>query len=523
MFRLHERGTTFGTEVRGGVVTFLTLSYILFVQPAVLAAAGMPANDVFVATCVGSALACFLMGVMANYPIALAPAMGHNFFFAFTVCMAVPVGMGFSWHEALFANFLAGSFFVAVSVFGLREAVMTAVPDSLKYAIAVGIGLLIAFVGLQYGGLVQNSPAVMVRLGDLRSPVALTVLAGLVITAILTALKLRGAILAGILATAAIALAVDCANPAYYRPDGLEVITEAQFLERAGVTTGAVDASRPVQPKDVRVVLARPPANTEGGWLGRVIALPDLPRTTFGAIFKDPLSLFRNHSPADVLLVMFIFFFLALFDTVGTLIGVSERAGLLDERGRLPRARQALLADAIGTVIGTVMGTSTITSYVESAAGVREGARTGLAAIVAGVLLLAALVLAPVVEMIGGGAQFVHVSTGETLRQVVAGTPVEVKFFPVIAPVLIIIGVMMMGTVRRIPWDDFAEAIPAFLTIVVMQFSLSITDGIAWGFISFALLRVVTGRARELHVLVIVFAILFVIQYVARSLLIGQA
>jgi AGZA family xanthine/uracil permease-like MFS transporter len=460
------------------------------------------------------------MALLANYPIALAPAMGHNFFFVFTVCSAIPLGMGFTWQEALLANFLSGAFFVAVSLFGLREAVMTAVPDSLKYAIAVGIGLLIAFVGLQYGGLVQNSPAVLVRLGDLRSPVALTVLAGIGIAAILAAVRFRAAVLVAILATALIALAVDAFQPRYHQPDGLEVITEAQFLERAGVTHGAANPATPVPPDQVRVVLAQPRESPT--LVGRVLALPDLPRTTFAAIFRDPLALFRDHSVADVVLVIFVFFFLDLFDTVGTLIGVSERAGLLDDRGRLPRARQALLSDAIGTVIGTVMGTSTITAYVESAAGVREGARTGLAAIVAGALLLGSLVFAPVVEMIGMGAHFVHAGTGEALRQVVAGTPIEVKFYPVIAPILMLIGVMMMGTVSRIRWDDFAEAIPAFLTIVAMQFSLSITDGIAWGFISYTVLKIVTGRARELHVLVIVFAVLFVAQYVARALLMAS-
>jgi AGZA family xanthine/uracil permease-like MFS transporter len=521
MFQLRERGTSLWTEVRGGLVTYLTLSYILFVQPAVLAATGMPTNDVFVATCVASAIACFLMALLANYPIALAPAMGHNFFFAFTVCGLVPLGMGFSWQEALFANFLAGAFFVAVSIFGLREAVMTAVPDGLKYAIAVGIGLLIAFVGLQYGGLVQNHPAMLVRLGDLRSPVALVVLAGVAIAAVLAARNVRGAILISILATAIIAWAVGKMEPRYYLPDGLEVITKAQHLERAGVTKGAANPVPAIPPADVRVVLAKP--RDSGSWAGRIVSLPEAPRTTFAAIFRDPLALFRDHGPADVLLVMFIFFFLALFDTVGTLIGVSERAGLMDASGRLPRARQALLADAVGTVVGTIFGTSTITSYVESAAGVREGARTGLAAIVVGILLLASLAFAPLVEMIGGGAHLVQAGTAEELVQVVAGTPIEVRFYPVIAPVLIVIGVMMMGTVCRIKWEEYDEAIPAFLTIVVMQFSLSITDGIAWGFISYTLLKVVTGRARQLHWLVGLFAVLFLAQYVARAMLIGAA
>lgn len=514
MFHLREHHTTVLTEVRGGVVTFLTLSYILFVQPAVLSAVGMPRNDVFVATCVASAAACFLMGLLANYPIALAPAMGHNFFFAFTVCL----GMGFTWQEALAANCLSGLAFIGISAFGLREAVMHAVPESLKYAIAVGIGLLIAFVGLQYGGLVQRSPAVLVQLGDLTSPVALVVLAGIAITAILAARGFRGAVLVGILATALMAVAVDYARPAYHQPAGLEVVTEAQFLQRAGVVKAPAGPAAPVPAADVRVILAQP--READGWWNRIVALPEWPSTTLLAL--DPVGLFRNHRWPEVLLVIFILFFLDLFDTVGTLIGVAERAGLVGPDGRLPRARQALLSDALGTVAGALMGTSTITSYVESAAGVREGARTGLAAIVVGVLLLASLLFSPLVEMIGMGTHFVHAGTGEALRQVVAGTAIEVKFYPVIAPVLVIIGVMMMGTVARIPWDDFAEAIPAFLTIVVMQFSLSITDGIAWGFISYTLLKIVTRRTADLHALVVVFAALFVAQYVARACLIGM-
>jgi len=513
MFGLSEHRTTVGAEVRGGLVTFLTLSYIVFVQPAVLAAAGMPPADVFFATCVCSAFACFLMGLLANYPFALAPGIGTNFFFAFTVCGV----MGVAWHEALAANLIAGVVFLGLSFFGLREAVMHAVPDGLKYAIAVGIGLLIAFVGLQYGGIVQNSPAVLVRLGDLTSPVVLVVLVGVVLTAALTAIGFRASILVGIIGTAVLALVVSQWEPAYHQPDGLEVITEAQYLERIGVTKGRVDAATPVPPEKARVILAEPrEAET---WWSRIVAAPAWPATTLGAVFDDPLAVFRRHGFFSVLLVVFIFFFLDMFDTIGTLIGVAERAGFLDAGGRLPRARWALFSDAVGTVSGALVGTSTITTYVESAAGVREGARTGLAAVVTGVLLLLALFVAPLVEMVGMGAHIVHAETGEALRQVVAGTPVEVKFYPVIAPVLVVIGVMMMGSVRKIQWDDYAEAIPAFLTIVIMQFSLSIAEGIAWGFISYVLLKLVTRRARDLHWLVVLFAVLFVAQYVARAVL----
>ena len=517
MFRLRESGATVWGEVRGGLVTFLTLSYILFVQPAVLAAAGMPPGDVFFATCVCSAAACFLMGLLANYPFALAPAMGHNFFFAFMVCAAAPIGMGFTWQEALMANLVAGAAFLALSFFGLREAVMHAVPDGLKYAIAVGIGLLIAFVGLQYGGIVQNSPAVLVRLGDLTNPLVLVVLAGIVVTSVLLVLRFRAAILLGILATAVLALVLG--HVAYHPADGLELVTEHDYLVRVGAVAGDPSAVKPVPPDEARVILAEP---REAEHLtGRIISLPALPEHTLLAVFDRPGALFTAHPLADVLLVIFIFFFLDLFDTVGTLIGVSERAGFLDERGRLPRARQALFSDAAGTVLGTLVGTSTITTYVESAAGVREGARTGLAAVVTGVLLLLALFFAPLVEAVGMGAHVVHAGTGEVLRQVARGTPVEVRFYPVIAPVLVVVGVMMMGSVRKIAWDDYTEAIPAFLTVVVMQFSLSITDGIAWGFIAYALLKTVTGRFHDLHGLVVLFAFLFIAQYAARAFLMG--
>jgi AGZA family xanthine/uracil permease-like MFS transporter len=502
MFRLRERGTSVGAEVRGGLVTFLTLSYILFVQPAILSAAGMPHEDVFFATCVCSALACFLMGLAADYPFALAPAMGHNVFFVFTVCFA----MGFTWQEALAANLMAGLAFVALSFFGFRAAIMHAVPTSLKYAIAVGIGLLIAFVGLQYGGVVARQPVVLVRLGNFASPVVLVTLAGIALTAVLLVLRLKGAVLLGIVGTAVVALAVTYGLEPQARPEaGLELIPAEHLSARQ-----AGQAVAPVAPEEVRLVLAEWPG--EFHW-------PRLPTTTWWAFsFRD---LFTRHGLADVLLVAFIFFFLDLFDTVGTLIGVSERAGFLDADGRLPRARWALFSDAVGTVIGAVVGTSTITTYVESAAGVKEGARTGLAAIVTGLLLLASLLLAPLVQVFGKGVQFIHADTGAVLVQVAAGTGAVVNFYPVIAPVLVIIGVMMMASVRTINWFDYDEAIPAFLTIVVMQFSLSITDGIAWGFISYALLKVVAGRGREIHGLVALFAVLFVAMYVARVLLGG--
>jgi len=511
MFRLREHHTTVASEVRGGVVTFLTLSYILFVQPAVLHDAGMPRGDVFFATCVCSALACFLMGLLTNYPFALAPGMGSNFFFAYTVCL----GMGFAWYEALTANLIAGGLFLALSFVGLREAVMHAVPEGLKYAIAVGIGLLIAFSGLQWGGIVQNSTATLVQLGPLTSPVVLVSLVGIALTAVLMTLRLRAAILIGILGTALVALAVSHGGGLAYRPaNDLEVIPAARMGDRAAaLAKGEADPVRPVDPAKVRMVLAEWPR--EWRW-------PSWPTETFGAALTRGADLFRNRSGTAILLVIFIFCFLDMFDTVGTLIGVGERAGFLDAQGHLPRARWALFSDAAGTVTGAIGGTSTITTYIESAAGIESGARTGLAAIVTGLCLLAALLVSPLVHVIGAGVQFVHAETGEALVQVAAGKVAVVPFRPVIAPVLVLIGVMMVGSVAKIRWGDYSEAIPAFLAIVIMQFSFSITDGIAWGFIAYVLLKLVTGRAREIHWIVGLFAVLFVVQYVARATLIGS-
>jgi len=510
MFRLREHGTTVAAEVRGGVVTFLTLSYILFVQPAVMSDAGMPREDVFFATCVCSALACFLMGLLANYPFALAPGMGSNFFFTYTVCLL----MGFTWYEALAANLIAGGVFLALSFVGLREAVMRAVPEGLKYAIAVGIGLLIAFSGLQWGGIVQNSSATLVRLGSLTSPVVWVSLVGIALTAVLMALRFKAAILVGILGTALLALVVSHGGLAYRPAAGVEVIPASQLGERAAALgRHEADPVRAVDPAQVKMVLAEWPEEWH---------LPSWPRETFGAALTRGMDLFRHHDGLAVVLVIFIFFFLDMFDTVGTLIGVGERAGFLDAEGHLPRARWALFSDAAGTVAGALGGTSTITSYVESAAGIESGARTGLAAIVTGLCLLAALLVAPLVQVVGAGVQFVHAATGEALAQVAAGGVTVVPLRPVVAPVLVLIGVMMMGAVVKIRWDDYSEAIPAFLAIIIMQFSFSITDGIAWGFIAYVLLKLLTGHAREIHGLVALFAVLFVVQYIARAILIGS-
>jgi AGZA family xanthine/uracil permease-like MFS transporter len=430
-FALEEHGTTVRTEVLAGVTTFLATAYIIFVQPAVLSAAGMDFGAVMTATCLASALATLLMALLANYPIAVAPAMGHNFFFAFTLV----VGMKIPWQVALGAVALAGLLFVLTAGIGLRERVIAALPKTLQHAIAAGIGLLIAMIGLQWSGLIVAAPGTIVGLGDLTRPPTLLALAGLAVTSILVARGARGAILWGMAITAA-----------------------------AGLATGLVR---------YHGVVSLPPS----------LAPTLLRLDVLGAL-----------APA-VLPAVVVFFFLALFDSVGTLVGVAGRAGLL-AGGRLPRARQALLADAIGTVAGAALGTSTVTAYIESATGVAVGGRTGLAALVTAALFLLALPFAPLVRTIGGGVD----AGGVTL-------------YPVVAPALLIVGTLMLQEVRHVEWDDATEAIPAFLTMVVMPLAVSITEGIAFGFVAFSVLKLATGRGREVHWIVYTFAVLFVLRY----------
>ncbi len=432
LFKLENHGTSVKIEAVAGVTTFMTLSYILFVQPTVLAACGMDFNAVLAATCISSALASFIMGLYANYPIALAPGMGQNFFFAYTVVLQ----MGISWEKALGAVFLSGALFLILSFFGFREKVIDGIPDSLKEAIAVGIGLFIALIGFQWAGIVVGSPGTLLALGKLTSrPVLLSIL-GMFLTIVLMARRVRGAILWGILGTAA-----------------------------CGLMLGVVR------------------------YHGFVGPIPSIAPTFMKLDIAGAFNL-------GLVSVVFIFFFLALFDSVGTLIGVSNQAGLL-VGGKLPRAKQALTADAFGSVSGALLGTSTVTAYVESAAGVAEGGRTGLANIVTGGLMLLSLFLHPLSRMIGEGYPLAD----------------GARLYPVVAPALIIIGSLMLRNVSRIRWDDITEAVPAFFTMVLMPFSFSITEGISFGFVSYALLKLVSGRWREVHWIVYLFAVLFLLRY----------
>jgi AGZA family xanthine/uracil permease-like MFS transporter len=433
-FHVTSHGTTVRTEVVAGATTFLTMAYIIFVQPVVLSAAGMDAGAVMVATCVASGIATLLMAWLANYPIGVAPAMGHNFYFAYSVV----IGMQVPWPVALGGVAIAGVIFILTAGVGLRERLITAIPQSLKHAIAVGIGLLIATIGLQWAGVIVGAPGTLVTLGSLHSPGVLLSLFGLAVMALLLAWRVAGALFWGILLTAA-----------------------------AGLAAGLVH---------YQGILGRPPS----------LAPTFLKLDLAGALNPSMVA------------VIFVFFFLALFDSVGTLVGVAEQAGLMRD-GQLPRARGALMADAVGTVVGAGLGTSTVTAYIESATGVSAGGRTGLAAVVTALLFFLSLFFFPLVRMIGGGYL----------------TPAGTTLYPVAAPALVLVGTMMMRGVRSIQWDDLTEAIPSFLTIIVMPLAVSITDGIAFGFLSYAFLKLGTGRGREAHWLVYLFAALFLVRYVA--------
>ncbi len=433
LFGLKEQGTTPGREIAAGLTTFMTMSYIIFVQPAVLGAAGMDPGAVMVATCLASAVGTLLMAFLANYPIAMAPAMGHNFYFTYIVVLT----LGYTWQEALGAVFVAGLIFILLSTVGLRETLMNVLPGCLKNGIPVGIGLLITLVGLEWSGIVAAHPVTYVTLGKLKSTPTLVSILGLVVMATLLALRVRGAVLIGILVTAA-----------------------------AGLAFGVIEFGG---------IAAAPPSLD-----------PTLFKLSIPNVFKDP----------HLITVIFVFLFLDLFDTIGTLIGVSQQGGLMKD-GKLPRARRALLSDAIATSSGALLGTSTVTSYVESAAGISAGGRTGLTGVVAAALFLLAIFLSPLVHTIGAGID----AGGVTL-------------YPVIAPALIIVGSMMFKNVIHVEWEDYTESIPAFLTLIMMPLTFSITEGISFGVISYALLKLLSGKGKKVHWLIYLFAVLFVARYV---------
>jgi adenine/guanine/hypoxanthine permease len=431
IFRLSARGTNVRTEVIAGVTTFLTMAYIIFVQPAVLSTdlAGQPTGldlgAVLVATCVGSALASILMGLVADYPIALAPGMGENFFFVTVVMALAKLGVPDPWQTTLGMVFLSGVAFILLTVLRVREAVIDAISPGMRNGIAVGIGLFIASIGLQHAGLIVGKPGTLVGLtGHLWSPDIAVFAIGLFTAAVLLVRGVRGALLWGIAVSAVAALALG--RIAYTGLLG--------FPEVHGRAAFSMNIGRALDP----------------------VLLP----------------------------FVIVFLFMGLFDTVGTLVGVAEQAGLMEDN-RLPRANRALLVDATGITAGACLGTSTITCYIESAAGVAVGGRTGLTAVVTGVLFLAALLVGPLVKMIA-------------------------SYPPITAPALVLVGTMMMGNVRKIAWNDPSEALPVFLTIAGIPLSASIADGLALGFVSYPVVKLLGGRGREVHGLSYVIAVLLV-------------
>ena len=426
-FNLKENNTTPRTEILAGITTFMTMAYILAVNPDILSATGMDKGAVFTATVLSAFVATLVMALYAKLPFALAPGMGLNAFFAFTVVL----GMGHSWQFALTAVFIEGLIFIILTAFNIREMIVNSIPMNMKHAISVGIGLFIAFIGLKNAGIIVSSPATFVTLGDVTNITenggAAVALITLVITGVLLALNVKGALLYGILIGAVIGLPV-------------------------GVTT--LPTSFEFTPPSLSPILMK------FEWT-QILTL-------------------------DMLVVVFTFLFVDMFDTVGTLIGVSSKANMLDKEGRVPRVKQALMADAVGTTVGAMLGTSTVTTYVESAAGVSEGGRTGLTSLTVAGLMLLALFLSPVFLMIPGAAT---------------------------APALILVGAMMMTPVKNINFDDFTESIPAFLTIVMMPLTYSISEGILFGVLSFVLLKVLTGKFKDISIVTIVLAVLFVLKF----------
>ena len=447
-FGFAERGTNLRTEVIAGLTTFMTMAYIIFVNPAILGTqgTGLPISGVFFATCVAAALASIAMGVFANYPVALASGLGLNAIVAFTLIL----GLGLSWQQAMAVVVLEGVLVTILVLSNLREAVMNAIPMSLKFAIAVGIGLFIAFIGLKNAGIVVQNPETYLALDDFTKGPVLLAAFGLILTLALVAREIRGGILAGI------------------------------------IITGVVGMVFGIVPLPQGIVDFKFDTSTIGGG---VLAVPEVLR----------LSLVP---------VIFALFMTDFFDTMGTVIAVGEEGRLLDEEGRPPRLKRILLVDALAAVGGGALGASSVTSYIESGSGVAEGGRTGMASVVVGLLFLLALPFSPLISVFGGSVPIPGPEGGSE----------QIFVSPVTAPALVVVGFLMMTTVRLIPWDRFDEAIPAFLTILTLPLTFNISYGIGFGFISYVLIKLARGRPREVHPLLYVVAVLFALAFVWPAL-----
>ena len=446
MFKLKENNTTVRTEILAGITTFMTMAYILAVNPNMLSAAGMDREAVLIATCLASFVGTLAMAFLANYPFALAPGMGLNAYFAYTVCGQ----MGYSWKIALMAVFVEGLIFIVLSLTNVREAIFNAIPSSLKKGVGAGIGLFIAFIGLQGAHLVVNSDSTLTTYVDFagnwhtQGICAVLALIGLIITVILYVKGIKGSILIGIIATWILGMICEAL--------GVYVVDAESGFYSLYPALGMTDFSS----------------------IGK----------TFGQCFTGDFSGVRIF---DFIVILLSFLFVDMFDTIGTLIGVSDKAGMLDENEKLPRIKPALLADAIATSVGAVFGTSTTTTYVESSAGVGAGARTGLASVVTGVLFLVAILFAPIFTAIPGFAT---------------------------APALIFVGFLMISAVLKVDFGDLTEAVPAYLCLLAMPLMYSIAEGIAIGVISYVVINVICGKAKKVTPLMYVLAVLFVCKYI---------
>lgn len=412
------------TEIIAGITTFMTMAYILAVNPDILSATGMDKEALFTATALSAIVGTLIMAFVAKLPFALAPGMGLNAFFAFTVVLS----MGYSWQFALTAVFIEGIIFILLTLFNIREMIVNAIPINLKHAVSVGIGLFIAFIGLQNAGIVVNNDAVLVGLGDMHSPSVWVGFFGIAVIAVLLVRKVKGALLIGMFLSTILALVFDVTK-----------------LPEGGI-------------------MSLPPSIE-----------PIFFKFEWGNVFS-----------LDMLIVLFTFLFVDMFDTVGTLVGVTDKAGMLSKDGKVPRVKQALFADAIGTTFGAMVGTSTVTTYVESAAGVSEGGRTGLTAFTVAVMFAVALFFAPLFIMIPAAAT---------------------------APALFMVGLFMISPILKIDLNDFTESIPAFLTIVMMPLTYSIAEGIAFGMLAFVILKVLTGKFKDVSIVMYILAVLFILKF----------
>lgn len=429
LFALQRHGTTVRTEAVAGLTTFLTMAYIVVVNPTILAETGMPLAAVAAATCIAAAFGSILMGLLSNYPLALAPGMGLNAYFTYTVVK----GMGVPWETALGCVFISGVAFAILTLAGVRQLIMRSLPPSLFAAVAGGIGLFIAFIGLKDAGIIVSNPATSVGLGNLTTPTAALSLAGLVLIAVLQARRVKAAILIGILAVTAAGWALGLAH----------------------LAPGAYH-------------------------------LTDISATAFKLNVGAALNL-KGKFGGALLEIVFVFLFVDLFDNVGTLAAVTKRAGLVAPDGSVPRLNRILLADSAATIVGSLAGTSTTTSFIESAAGVSVGGRTGLTSVVTGLLFLATLFLAPLVQAVPAAAT---------------------------APALILVGALMMASLLEVDWHDPVIALPAFLTLIVTPLTFSIANGLAFGITSYAALILFTGRARRSDWLLFVLAVLFILRFI---------